>query len=92
VRYEEVYIRIGEERTLWSTLCQRIIRWFGHVMKRRYYVGSVMEGNVEGKAPRGRPRDKNLGQFKMDTGEKIHREVKELEWDRKEWRAEVYQS
>jgi hypothetical protein len=40
------------------------------------YVGSIMEGNIERKAPRGRPR--NLGQGKKDTGKKSHREVKEI--------------
>jgi hypothetical protein len=39
---------------------------------------------IEGKAHRGRPRDKYLGQVKKDTGKKGHREVKELAWDRKE--------
>jgi hypothetical protein len=51
-----------------------------------------MEGKIEGKAPRGRPRDKYLGQFKKETGKKSHREVTELAQDRKEWRAAVYQS
>jgi hypothetical protein len=51
-----------------------------------------MEGKIEGKAPRGRPRDKHLGQVKKDRGKKSHREVKELTLDRKEWRAIVYQS
>jgi hypothetical protein len=34
-----------------------------------------MEGKIEGKAPRGRPRDKYLGQIKKDTGKKSHREM-----------------
>jgi hypothetical protein len=36
--------------------------------------------------------DKYLGQVKKDTRKKSRREVKELAWDRKEWRAAVYQS
>jgi hypothetical protein len=36
-----------------------------------------MEGNIEGKAPRGRPGNKYLGQVKKDTGKKSFREVKE---------------
>jgi hypothetical protein len=78
VRNEEVYRRIGEERTLWSTKRQRRTRWVGHVMRHNNYVGSIMEGKIEGKAPRGGARDKYLGQKKKDTGEKSHREVKEL--------------
>jgi hypothetical protein len=45
---------------------------------------------LNGKAPRGRPRDKYLGQLGKDTEKKSHKEVKELEWDRKEWRAAEY--
>jgi hypothetical protein len=51
--------------------------------------GKYMDGKIEGKSPRGRPRDKYLGEVKKDTGNKSHREVKELTWDRKEWRAAV---
>jgi hypothetical protein len=43
-----------------------------------------MDGKIEGRAPRGRPRDKYLGQVKKDTGKKSHMGVKELAWDRKE--------
>jgi hypothetical protein len=58
-------------------------------MRHNNYVGSIMEGTIEGKAPRGRPRDKYLGQVKKDTGKKSHREVTELAWDRKEWRNSI---
>jgi hypothetical protein len=51
-----------------------------------------MEGKIQGKAPRGRPRHKHLAQVKRDMGKKSHSEVKELAWDRKEWRADGYQS
>jgi hypothetical protein len=46
--------------------------------------GKYNGGKIEGGAPRGRPRDKYLGQVKKDTGKKSHREVKEIAWDRKE--------
>jgi hypothetical protein len=55
-------------------------------------MGSIMEGKIEGKAPRGRPTDKYLGKVKKDTGKKSPREARELAWHRKEWRAAVYQS
>jgi hypothetical protein len=32
VRNEKVYRRIGEQRTLWSTIHQRRTRWVGHVI------------------------------------------------------------
>jgi hypothetical protein len=90
VRNEEVYRRIREERPLWSTIRQRRARWFGHVVRHSHYVGSIMVRRIEGKVPQGRPRDKCMGQIKKDTGKNSHREVVELAWDRKEWRAAVY--
>jgi hypothetical protein len=33
VRNEGVYRRIGDERTLWSTIRQRRTRWVGNVMR-----------------------------------------------------------
>jgi hypothetical protein len=70
VRKEEIYGRIGEERTLWSTISQRRTRWVGHVMRHSHYVGNIMEEKIEGKAYRGRPRDKYLGQVKKKYEEK----------------------
>jgi hypothetical protein len=92
VRNEEIYRRNEEERTPWSTICQRTTRWVGHVMRHNNYVRSIIEGKTEGKAPRGRPRDKYLGKINKNMGKKSDREVKELAWDRKEWRGAVHQS
>jgi hypothetical protein len=89
VRNEEVYRRIGEERTMWNTIRQRISRWVGHVVKDSHCMQSIMEGKIEGKAPGGRPRDKYLGKVKKDAGKKRHGEVKKIAWDGKEWRAAV---
>jgi hypothetical protein len=91
VKNEDVYRRIGEERTLWSTIRQRRIRWVGQVIRHKNYVRSIMNGKIEGKAPRGRPWDKYLGQVEKDTGKKSHREVFGLACIKKEWRAAIYQ-
>jgi hypothetical protein len=61
-------------------------------MRHNNYVGSRMEEKIEGKSPRGRPRDKYLGQVKKDRGKKSHRGMKELARNRKEWMTAVYQS
>jgi hypothetical protein len=52
----------------------------------------MMEGKTEGRVPRGRPRDKYLGQIKKGKGKTSHMEVKESARNRKEWRAALYQS
>jgi hypothetical protein len=38
VRNEEVYRRIGEERTLWSTIRQRRTKWIAQVVRHNNYV------------------------------------------------------
>jgi hypothetical protein len=43
MRNEEVYRRVGEERTLWSTKLQRSTRWVGHVIRHNSNVGSIIE-------------------------------------------------
>jgi hypothetical protein len=67
VRSGEIYRRVGEERTLWSTISQRI-RWVGHVVRDSRNVGSIMEGETEEKVTRGRSRERYLRQVKRDTG------------------------
>jgi hypothetical protein len=48
--------------------------------------GEYNGGKIEGKASRGRLRDKYLEQIKKDSETKSHREVNELARNRKEWR------
>jgi hypothetical protein len=60
VKNEEVYRIVGDERNRWSVISQGRTRCVGHVVGHKNYVGSIMEGKIEGKFPRGRPRDKYL--------------------------------
>jgi hypothetical protein len=47
VRNEEVYVRIGNGRTI----RQIRTRWVGRVMRHNNYVGGLIEGKMEGKTP-----------------------------------------
>jgi hypothetical protein len=71
-------------------LVQRRTRWVGHVVRHGHHVGSTTEGKIEGRAYRGRPRDKYFGHDKKNTKKKSHREVKEQASDRKEWLRYTY--
>jgi hypothetical protein len=47
---------------------------------------------IGGKVPRGRPRDKYMGQIKKKIRCKKYQEISQLALDRVEWRAAVNQS
>jgi hypothetical protein len=51
-----------EERALWNTVEKGRSRWIGHTLRHNGFVKNIMEGKIEGKVLRGRPRDKYMGQ------------------------------
>jgi hypothetical protein len=55
-------------------------------------VKNVIEGKIEVQVPRGRPRDKYMGQIKKEVHCKRYQEGSQLALDRVEWRAAVNQS
>jgi hypothetical protein len=55
-------------------------------------VKNIIDGKIEGKVLRGRPRDKYIGQIKKKVRCKKYQEVSQLALDRVDWRAAVNQS
>jgi hypothetical protein len=55
-------------------------------------VNNIIEGKIEGKFLRGRPRNKYMGQIKKKVCCKKYQEVSQLALDRIGWRAAVNQS
>ena len=56
VTNEEVLRRVGEERQLLNLIRNRKKNWIGHILRRDGIVKEVIEGRMEGKRSRGRPR------------------------------------
>ena len=58
MRNEEVRRRTQVERQLSGRVDQSVLRWFGHVerMEENRMVKRVMEAEVGGRRPRGRPK------------------------------------
>jgi hypothetical protein len=56
------------------------------------FVKKITEGKIEGKVPRGRPRDTCMGQMKKKINCKKYQEVSQLSRDRIGRRAKVNQS
>jgi hypothetical protein len=75
IRNDEVYRRIDEEWTLWNNIGKRRTRWIVHTLRHNGFVKNIIDGKIEGKVPRGRPRDKYMGQVKKKVHCKKYQEV-----------------
>src|SRR6478609_5674254 len=53
---EQVLSSINEKRSLIKTIWDRKKNWIGHVVRGDGPMKLVLEGRMEGKRPRGRPR------------------------------------
>ena len=80
---EYVLGQVNEKRKLLNTILEREKRWLGHILRRESLVKEVIEGRMEGKRGRGKPRIMMLDDIKADeTYEKIKRRA----MDRECWR------
>lgn len=81
---EEVLEGIGEERTLLKIIRERQKKWIGHTLRGDNLVKTVIEGKMEGKRTRGRPRQMMLDW--MMTEKNGYQRLKEKAQRRNEWR------
>jgi hypothetical protein len=67
MRNEEVLRRVKEERNILHTI-KRKTNWIGHILRRKYLLKHVIEGNLEGRIEitgrRGRRRKQLLDDLK----------------------------
>ena len=65
---EQVLSSMNEKRSLIKTIWDRKKNWIGHVVRGDGLMKLVLEGRMEGKRPKGRPRmvmiDKTYGDMK----------------------------
>ena len=67
------YVLVNEKRKLLNTILERKKRWLGHILRGESLV-KVIEGWMEGKRGRGKPRIMMIYDIKADeTNEKIKR-------------------
>ena len=92
VSNEEVLRRVGEKRSLMKTLTRRRNNLVGHILRHDGLMKTIVEGQVDGKNGKGRPRIKYMEQVKKDVKEKKYVGVKRLADRRIEWRAASNQS
>ena len=78
---EEVLQVVDEERTLVNTIVKRKKNWIGHILRHDGLLREVIEGKMEGKKPRGRPRMGMLEELKEGSFAKMKRRAE----DRERW-------
>ena len=57
VSNEEVLRQLGTERKLLDKIKKRKCRYYGHIKRKNNVLTMAVEGRVQGKRPRGRPRN-----------------------------------
>ena len=87
VRYEEVLLRVNDERNILHEIRKRKANWIGHILCRNCLLKQVIGGKIKGEMEvtrrRGRRRKKLLDDLKDRRG---HSNLKEEAVDRTMWR------
>jgi len=86
VSNEEVLSLVKEQRCLVHVIKQRQANWIGHVLRHDCLLKTVLEGKIEGKRTRGKPRRKMLDLL-MEQGDKkiSYQELNRRAEDRIQW-------
>jgi len=87
VSNEEVLCLVQERRSLMQVIKQRQANWIGHVLRHDCFLKTVLEGKIEGKRPRGKPKRKMLDLLMEREEKKIsYEELKRGAQSRVGWR------
>ena len=68
VTNDSVLEKLKTKRTLLSDIQKRKLRYFGHVKRRGNILTTAVEGKLEGRRPRGRPRNNWMTDVREWTG------------------------
>jgi hypothetical protein len=80
---EEVLTAVGEERCLVETVVKRKKNWIGHIVRGEGLLKLALEGRMEGKRKRGRPRMGMIDELKEGSYVSMKRSAE----DREGWRV-----
>ena len=83
VRNEDILLRVGEKRMMLEKIVLRQKNWIGHVLRGDGMLRDVIEGKMEGKRGRGRPR---MGRLDVLLDKGSYWEMKRRSQDRTSWR------
>jgi len=80
---EEVLKEVGEDRKLVELIVRRKKNWIGHIVRGNGLLKKVIEGRMQGKRPRGRPRMGMIDDLKEGSYVAMRRRAK----DRQKWKV-----
>ncbi len=83
---EEVLEMVDEQLSIISTIKKRKITYFGHMIRRNNIHSMLLEGPLEGKVRRGRPRTEWITNITEWTGMR-YEDLVRLAQDRVKWKV-----
>ena len=69
---KDVLLKLNTERQLLLDIQKRKIMYFGHIKRKNNILTTALEGKLEGKRPRGRPRNNWFGDIREWTKLSAH--------------------
>ena len=71
MRYEDVLLRVNEQRNILHEIRKRKANWIGHILRRKCLLKQVIEGKIKGEmeVTRGREEDVRNYWMTLRTGE-----------------------
>jgi len=73
---------VGDKRKIWKHIVERRKQLIGHTLRREGLLKTIIEGKIDGKIPRGRPRLRYIKQIMEDTGSRSYEEMNQKASDR----------
>ena len=86
---EAVLKMVGERQEMVDVIIQRKKNWIGHVVRGEGLLREVIEGKMDGKRSRGRPRIGMLEELKEG---KSYQQLKRRAENRSEWKCYVHRT
>ena len=87
---KRVLVDAGQRsRHLLAEVKKRQLKYYGHVRRHESLQKVVLEGKIDGKRARGKPRKSWIGNVVATTGSKIKKNCSELTLERERWRYMV---
>lgn len=83
---EEVLNIVREKRSLMNIIANRRGKMLGHLLRHDEFIKVILEGKIEGKRKRGRPRITYMEQIRKTIQATTYREVKDKAECRKSWK------
>ena len=81
---EEVLKRMKTKRELLKNIAKRKMKYYGHIKRRNNLLTTLVEGKIQGRRPRGRPRNSWFGDIKQWSGRNGY-EATQSAGDRQLW-------